>query len=230
MPADDYPRRVPPEVTAATEIVAVGGRVTAEMLRRSYAAGVFPMDAEVAPGITRTTWISPEQRAIMTFPGMPVSRSLRRSMRRFTITYDAAFAGVLEGCADPSRPHGWITADYRRAYTELAREGSAHSVEVWQGQTLVGGLIGVELGGLFCADSMFRRVTDASKAAVAGLSQRVFEGEFGPRRAIDAQWLTDHLATLGFRAVPRDDYVAALPALLALPGAFAAGTAGKSTV
>lgn len=175
-----------------------------------------------------TAWFSPDPRAVLSWPGMRVSRSLRRSMRRFDITYDLAFDQVLEGCADPSRPHGWITPDYLTAYRELFAAGHAHSVEVWRageiGGDVVGGLMGVELGGLFCADSMFRRVTDASKAAVAGLSARIFDETEpnGRRRLIDAQWLTGHLASLGFGPAPRDDYLSGLPVLVSRPAAFGA--------
>ena len=156
-------------------------------------------------------------------PGMHISRSLRRSLKHFDITYDTAFGDVVAGCADPSREHGWIALEYRGAYARLHRAGHAHSVEVWQARELVGGLIGIELGGLFCADSKFRRVTDASKAAVAGLSRLMFAGEAGQHRMIDAQWMTGHLASLGFQTIPRENYARLVPELLAVPGAFGGG-------
>ncbi len=228
MVAISVPRQsVPAEVTAATDIVAIGGVLTASNLLRAYAHAEFPMDVDIDRGRRVTAWYSPATRAVLRYPGMHVSRSLRRSLRGFTLSYDNAFDEVLAGCADPKREHGWITADYERVYRELFRAGYAHSVEVWQGGELVGGLIGVERGGLFCADSKFRRVTDASKAAVAGLSDLMFAGRWGQHRMIDAQWITDHLASLGFTEMPRAQYLAALPALLRVPGAFAGNSAGQ---
>ena len=183
-----------------------------------------------------TAWFSPDPRAVLSWPGMRVSRSLRRSMRRFDITYDLAFDQVLEGCADPSRPHGWITPDYPNRLSGVVRGGPcAFGRGVAGGEIggdVVGGLMGVELGGLFCADSMFRRVTDASKAAVAGLSARIFDETEpnGRRRLIDAQWLTGHLASLGFGPAPRDDYLSGLPVLVSRPAAFGApGSPGSGS-
>ncbi|MDQ1247288.1 MAG: leucyl/phenylalanyl-tRNA---protein transferase [Actinomycetota bacterium] len=214
---------MPAEVTASTEIIGLGGAVTPAGLLAAYGMGMFPMAIAIDEAHSATAWYAPAERALLTYPGMHLTRSLRRSMRTFDITYDAAFADVLAGCADPSRDHGWMTAEYQDSYLGLHSAGYAHSVEVWQGGELVGGLLGIELGGLFCADTKFRRVTDASKAAVAGLSQRVFAGAIGPQRVVDAQWLTPHLASLGFQAVPRARYEAMLPGLQALPGTFGGG-------
>jgi len=219
---DIYP--VPAEVTAATDIVAVGGAITADSLLWAYRQGMFPMATPIADPEGRATqvtaWYSPAQRAVLRWPGMHVSRSLRRSMRGFQVSYDEAFDAVLDGCADPSREHGWIDQQYRRAYRELYERGQAHSVEVWRDAELAGGLVGVSVGGVFCADSKFHRVRDASKAAVAALSARVFDDERGPQRLIDAQWLTDHLASLGFEEMPRIDYLGALGELAAAPPVF----------
>ncbi|MCB0914661.1 MAG: leucyl/phenylalanyl-tRNA--protein transferase [Actinobacteria bacterium] len=221
MPGVILPRQdVPADVTRATEVVAVGGEISAASIVAAYSRGEFPMEVEVAPNLWVPAWYSPEERAVLRPGAIRVSRSLRRSMRRFTLSYDRDFAAVLEGCADPAREHGWITDDYRAAYLELATAGYAHSVEVWQAGELVGGLLGVQLGGLFCADSKFRRVTDASKAAVAGLADWMFSGASGNARLIDAQWLTDHLSSLGFAAMPRTRYLSALPGLLRVPAAF----------
>lgn len=222
----DELRPVAAEVTAETDIVAVGGRISAGTVLQAYMQGVFPMeiDADVGgPDLLRlTAWFAPAERAVLPYPGMHLSRSLRRAMRNFRTTVDADFSGVLAGCADPTRPQGWITSDYQAAYKELHARGFAHSVEVWLGEELVGGLIGVQLGGLFCADSKFRRVTDASKAAVAGLCERVFGADDAQSRLVDAQWLTPHLASLGFRALARDSYEELLPGLLAIPPLFPA--------
>lgn len=217
---------VAPEVTAETDIVAVGGQISARTVVRAYMRGLFPMEIDADVGgpelVKLAAWFAPAERAVLTYPGMHISRSLRRAMRRFRTTVDVDFAGVLAGCADPTRPQGWINADYEAAYLQLHAVGFAHSVEVWQGEALVGGLIGVQLGGLFCADSKFHRAADASKVAVAGLCERVFGADDGPGRLIDAQWLTPHLESLGFRSMPRADYEARLPELFALPPLFAA--------
>lgn len=209
------------EVTAETDIVAVGGHVSARTIVAGYAQGVFPMDIDADVGaadlVQLTAWFAPAERAVLRYPGMHVSRSLRRALRGFQITVDTDFAGVVDGCADPDRPQGWITPDYRRAYQQLHELGWAHSVEVWHGGELAGGLLGLQLGGLFCADSKFHRVTNASKAAVAGLSEVIFGADDGQHRLIDAQWLTPHLASLGFEGLARSDYEALLPGLLAMP-------------
>ncbi len=217
--------RLSPDVTAQTEVVLLGGAVTAVTLENSYRQGLFPMSIDVdmgpgAPPEAACGWFAPARRAVLRYPGMQVSRSLRRSLRGFEVTYDRDFGAVLAGCADPSRSGGWIAEDYEHAYLELAAAGRAHSVEVWQDGRIVGGLIGLELGGLFCADSKFRTVTDASKAAVAGLSQLVFSAPAAERRLIDAQWRTSHLASLGFAELERSRYEAELPGLLELPPAF----------
>lgn len=217
---------VAPEVTAETDIVAVGGSISAQTVLRAYMLGLFPMDIDADIGgpelVGITAWFAPAQRAVLRYPGMHVSRSLRRAMRGFGISVDQDFSAVLAGCSDPTRPRGWINEAYQAAYLELHQAGFAHSVEVWHGGELAGGLLGVQVGGLFCADSKFHRVTDASKAALAGLCSYVFGAADGHERLIDAQWLTEHLASLGFQAMPRADYEALLPALLALPPVFPA--------
>jgi leucyl/phenylalanyl-tRNA--protein transferase len=145
-----------------------------------------------------------------------VSRSLRRSARGVVVSVDQAFEDVLQMCADPGRPGAWITSDYAAAYRALHASGWAHAVEVWREGRLVGGLLGVEIGGLFCGESMARRATDGSKLALwATVSLLGGAGERG--RIFDVQWVTPHLATMGAVAVDRRDYLAALPAALALP-------------
>jgi leucyl/phenylalanyl-tRNA--protein transferase len=127
----------------------------------------------------------------------------------------------VAGCADPSRSGRWITAEIEDAYTELHRLGWAHSVEVRSDGRLVGGLYGIAIGGLFAGESMFHRRTDASKAAVAGLVDLV-AADGDPRRLIDVQWRTPHLATLGVTEVPRSEYLRLLADALTppLPEAF----------
>src|SRR4029077_5447839 len=145
-------------------------------------------------------------------PHRSAARSVRRAGWQFTVDRD--FAGVMRACAEPSaeRPSTWITPDFERSYSELHRRGLAHSVEVWAGDDLVGGLYGVTLGGFFGGESMFHRGTDASKAALGLLSERLRPGGFS--RA-DAQAPTPHLAHLGAVTIPRADYLARLRRALA---------------
>ena len=144
-----------------------------------------------------------------------MTRSLRRSCRTFEIRVNTAFDEVIDACADPTRDGFWIEDHVRSSYADLHRLGWAHSVEAWRGETLVGGLYGVAIGGLFAGESMFHRERDASKVALVGLVERLEDGVEG--RLLDVQWRTDHLATLGVIEVPRVDYLARLRRALDLP-------------
>ena len=180
-------------------------------LLHAYAGGYFPMprDLEAAD----IDWWSPDPRAVFDPRNLRVSRSLRQSVQRFRITVDAAFADVVDACADPTRPSRWIDSHVRRAYGQLHDTCWAHSIEVWRDEQLVGGLYGVEIGGLFAGESMFHRARDASKVALVGLAH-VLKSAAGVRR-IDSQWMTPHLQSLGAVAIPRDQYVAELSGILA---------------
>ena len=149
-------------------------------------------------------WWSPDPRGILPLDGLIVSRSLRSSRRRFEIRIDTAFKEVMQRCADPARPHGWINEEFIAAYTTLHELGWAHSIETWRDDKLVGGLYGVRIGGLFAGESKFHSVTDASKVAVVATVDwlRSTGGTL-----FDVQWRTDHLATLGAVEISRDDYV-----------------------
>jgi leucyl/phenylalanyl-tRNA--protein transferase len=161
-------------------------------------------------------WWSPDPRGVLLPDDLRVSRSLRRSCGRLRVSVDTAFPAVVAGCADPDREGRWITRAITRAYSELHRLGWAHSVEVWSGDDLVGGLYGIAIGGLFAGESMFHRVTDASKVALVALRDLVAADE-DPRRIIDVQWVTPHLASLGVREVPRAAYLGMLQEALAAP-------------
>jgi leucyl/phenylalanyl-tRNA--protein transferase len=165
------------------------------------------------PGIT---WWSPVQRGVLPLGRLRVSRSLAKSSRRFEVRIDTAFEDVVAACADPARHGGWIDRRVASAYTELHRLGWAHSVETWQDGVLVGGLYGVAIGGLFAGESMFHRVTDASKVALVGLVELLTD-EYAAARLLDVQWRTDHLASLGVVEVPRVAYLHALRAALQVP-------------
>ena len=192
------------------------------LLLQGYAMGIFPMaDSRTAHDVF---WVEPRSRAIIPIDGFHLSRSLRRALRsgRFTVTCDQDFAGVIDACAD--RPETWINADIERAMLALHRLGHAHSIEVRTGDgALVGGVYGVKLGRAFFGESMFSRVTDASKVALAWLVARLKAGGY---ILLDCQFMTDHLASLGAVAVSRDRYVALLTA--ALGGGDSAGAGAGS--
>ena len=183
------------------------------MLLRGYAAGIFPMaDSRDAGDIF---WVEPRSRAIIPLDGFHLSRSLSRKLRsgQFRVTRDQAFQKVLLACAD--REETWINADIERATLGLHAVGHAHSIECWHEQKLVGGLYGVKLGRAFFGESMFSRMTDASKVALAWLVARLRVGNY---TLLDCQFMTPHLATLGATTVDRDRYVGLLGSALSVDG------------
>jgi leucyl/phenylalanyl-tRNA---protein transferase len=194
-------------------LVAIGGTLDADRLVTAYRAGIFPWSSDPA-----VTWWSPDPRAIFDLetwhPHRTIARSARRAGWRFTV--DRAFEGVMRACGEATaeRPATWITDDFVRAYGDLHRRRLAHSVEVWEGDALVGGLYGVALGGFFGGESMFHRRTDASKAAVAYLVERLRAGGF---TLLDAQVQTPHLERMGALTIARADYLRRLRAALARP-------------
>ena len=192
-------------------------RLDPRLLLQGYATGIFPMaDSRDADELF---WVEPRNRAIIPLDRFHVSRSLRRTLRsgRFTVTHDRDFAAVIAGCAD--REETWINAEIERAMLVLHASGHAHSIEVWRGDCLVGGLYGVKLGRAFFGESMFSRETDASKIALAWLVARLKAGNF---TLLDCQFMTEHLASLGAVSVSRETYVALLSA--ALGGVVVAGS------
>src|SRR5262245_3530793 len=167
---------------------------------------------------------SPGPRAVIPLDGLRVCRSLRRSLRRFEIRVDTAFDEVIEACADPTRPHGWISQDIRFAYRRVHEMGWVHSVEAWhEDGDLAGGLYGVAIGGLFAGESMFHRRSDASKAALVGLIDLLNHGAT-TGRLLDVQWVTPHLATLGAEEVPRRRYLELVRRAVRLPRPRAFGS------
>jgi leucyl/phenylalanyl-tRNA--protein transferase len=201
------------------DLVAAGADLAPGTLLEAYRHGIFPM-----PSGRRgdpLLWFSPVRRGVLPLDGLRVSRSLRRSRRKFEIRVDTALTEVIEGCADPRRPAGWIDPAVKAAYVELHRLGWVHSVEAWRDDRLAGGLYGVSIGGLFAGESMFHRETDASKAALAALVDLLCDEPDEPR-LLDVQWQTPHLASLGVVQVPRREYLTRLPGALAaaVPRAF----------
>src|SRR5690348_14323067 len=198
-------------------------RLDPRLLLQGYASGIFPMaDSRDA---SELYWVEPRTRAIIPLDRFHVSRSLRRTLRsgRFTVTRDRDFAGVIADCAE--REETWINAELEHAMIALHGSGHAHSIEVWNGDALVGGLYGVKLGRAFFGESMFSRATDASKVALAWLVARMKAGNF---TLLDCQFMTEHLASLGAITIPRETYVALLSA--ALGGAAAGFGAGLAAV
>jgi leucyl/phenylalanyl-tRNA--protein transferase len=201
------------------DLVGVGADLEPGTVLMAYRAGLFPMGVGENGG-PPTGWWSPDPRGVL-LPGMVrVSRSLRKSLRHFEVRVDTAFSEVIAACADPSREGRWITPGITAAYTRLHALGWAHSVEAWRDGELQGGLYGLAIGGLFAGESMFHRATDASKCALVGLSDLVF-ADADPRRIIDVQWVTPHLASMGVTAIPRSDYVGRLGLSLSLPAPVA---------
>ncbi|MGB3186663.1 MAG: leucyl/phenylalanyl-tRNA--protein transferase [Ornithinimicrobium sp.] len=202
------------------DLVAVGADLEPGTLLAGYRSGLFPMGVGEG-GRDPLGWWSPDPRGVIGPGDVHVSRSLSRAMRRFEVRIDTNLEGVMAGCADLRRAGGWITPDLLRAYRRLHRLGYVHSVEIFQDEVLVGGLFGIAIGGLFAGESMFRRRTDASKAALVALVRHLeASGDMASsapdaRWLIDVQWCTEHLARMGAREVGREQYLKGLPALTA---------------
>jgi leucyl/phenylalanyl-tRNA--protein transferase len=154
-------------------------------------------------------WWSPDPRGVIPLDGFHLSRSLRPARSRFEIRVDTSFEEVMRACADPRRPHGWIDETFVYAYTRLHELGWAHSVEAWCDGELVGGLYGLRIGGLFAGESMFHRVTDASKVACWATVELL---RMDGAELFDVQWTTPHLCTLGAVDLPRGEYLRRLAA------------------
>jgi leucyl/phenylalanyl-tRNA--protein transferase len=192
-------------------LLAMGGDLSSARLCAGYRRGIFPWFSEGEPIL----WWSPDPRMVLVPTEFRASRSLQKSVRHngWRISFDDAFLPVIHACATTPRAgqHGtWIIASMVNAYTRLHREGVAHSVEVWEGATLVGGLYGVALGRMFFGESMFSHRTDASKAALWTLARRLNDWGWP---LIDCQMHTPHLATLGAKTLPRAEFLAAVAGL-----------------
>lgn len=179
--------------------------ITPELLLRAYSIGLFPMaDAADDPEIF---WVEPEMRGILPLDAFHISKSLAKAVRKkpFDIRFDTAFDAVVEKCAEEAedRPSTWINDTIKELYGALHKLGHAHSVEAWEGDALVGGLYGVSLGSAFFGESMFSRLTNASKICLVHLVERLKMRGF---TLLDTQFTTEHLKTFGAIDVPKTEY------------------------
>jgi leucyl/phenylalanyl-tRNA---protein transferase len=194
-------------------LVAIGGDLRPPTLLRAYRNGIFPWYNEGDPIL----WWSPDPRAIFEFGRFYMSRRLARTIRaeKFRLTINQAFDDVMRGCAE--RDGTWITADMFEAYQRMHRLGYAHSIETWYEGELAGGVYGIALGGLFSGESMFFRVRDASKVALAYLVEYLQVRGFV---LFDTQVVTEHTASLGAHEIPRAEYLARLKKALEVQATF----------
>ena len=190
------------------------GYIRPAVLIAAYRGGMFPMAMDNRGEIG---WFSPDPRGVLPLDEFHLPHGLRRTLRRnpFEIRIDSAFSKVMAGCAD--RRTTWISREIVRSYEKLFELGYAHSVETWLDGELAGGLYGVSIGGAFFGESMFSRVTDASKVALVALVERLRERNF---QLLDTQWTTDHLSRFGCREIPRHEYLQQLNRALLVTTSF----------
>ncbi len=207
----------PPVHSALREpdgLLAAGGGLSQVRLLEAYRHGIFPWYSEGQPVL----WWSPDPRMVLDPAALSISRSLRKRLRarHYEVRVDTRFREVMRECAAPRgvETGTWITDEMAQAYAALHRAGFAHSVETWIDNALAGGLYGVAVGRVFFGESMFTRATDASKTALAHLARQLVRWEFG---LIDCQMATPHLASLGAREIPREDFLQALSELVNYP-------------
>jgi len=204
-----------PRLADAEGLVAIGGDLSVERLLLAYRSGVFPWTADPV------TWWSPDPRAIFELDRVHVPHSLAKLLRKgvFEVTIDRAFRQVMEGCAEPApgRRSTWITPEFLEGYTQLHEQGHAHSLECWQGERLVGGIYGVAIGGFFAGESMFHRVSNASKVALFRLLEHLQARGFA---LFDIQMLTPVTSQMGGLTIPREQYLRRLARAVARQVSF----------
>jgi len=202
-----------PDTADEDGFVAVGGDLKPGTLLLAYGNGIFPWTTRPL------TWWSPDPRAIIPLGGLHVSRSLRKVLSKggFSISFDRAFRAVMEGCAEPrpGRKETWISSAFITGYTRLHALGFAHSVEVWQGESLAGGLYGVAIGGFFAGESMFSAEENASKVALVAMEEKL---RLTDCELFDVQFLTPHLRSMGAVEIPRREYLERLHQAVAKQG------------
>jgi leucyl/phenylalanyl-tRNA--protein transferase len=203
----------PPHLAIKEGLLAVGGDLSVDRLVVAYQNGIFPWYSVGEPIL----WWSPDPRLVLYPEELRISKSLRKVIKKelFQITFNKAFESVIQGCAEAKRSYGegtWITNEMKSAYCEFHRQGYAHSVETWQDGKLVGGLYGVSMGRAFFGESMFSRVSNASKVAFVALAKNLQRLNFV---LVDCQVKTDHLIRFGAREIPRRIFLEELQKALA---------------
>lgn len=199
----------PPVAEASPEgVLAIGGDLSPERLILAYKNGIFPWFNNDEPIL----WWAPPERMVLFFEDLKISKSMRNvlNQNKFTITFNTAFRDVISNCKKIYRkdqPDTWITDEMVEAYCKLNELGYAKSVEVWQNDELVGGLYGIDLGHIFCGESMFSKVSNASKVAFINLAKKLEKENY---RIIDCQVYNDHLASLGCMEIDREDFMLVL--------------------
>ena len=194
-----------PALAEPDGLLAVGGDLSVDRLVLAYQEGIFPWYSDDTPIL----WYSPHERFVLFPDELHISSSMKRTLNsnRFTITHDQCFADVIEACSAVERKDQdgtWITADMKRAYIDLHKRGHAHSIEIWQNNELVGGMYGVAVGHVFCGESMFSKISNASKTAVINLCKS------GKYKLLDCQVHSEHMESMGARMISRKEYMAIL--------------------
>jgi leucyl/phenylalanyl-tRNA--protein transferase len=210
----------PPVARALAEpngLLAAGGELSVQRLLDAYRRGIFPWYSDGQPVL----WWSPDPRMVLVPSEFVLARSLRKRLRRedYEVRVDSVFTRVMRECAAPRDDHDgtWITPQMLNAYTKLHKRGYAHSVETWMRGELVGGLYGVTIGRMFFGESMFSRVSDASKIALAYLVRQLERWDF---ELVDCQMATEHLASLGAREIPRGEFIRHVTKLVNYPATY----------
>lgn len=198
----------PAELAEPDGLLAVGGDLSVARLRLAYQSGIFPWYSDDTPIL----WYAPHERFVLYPDELRVSKSMQKILKQnvFQVTTNKAFAEVINACSQVTREGQdgtWITDDMKEAYIRLNNEGVAHSVEVWQNAELVGGAYGVAVGSVFCGESMFAKVSNASKVALITLCQS------NRYKLIDCQVYTEHLESMGARMISREEYMRILSEL-----------------
>jgi leucyl/phenylalanyl-tRNA--protein transferase len=215
--ATGVPLEINPEIDWP-KLTRFGSNWNPKTLMTAYRAGLFPMPYEIDGQELAIGWWSPQSRAIFYPSEIRTSKSLQAAMKRFNVTVNQDFEAVIRACGNPARPSGWINEDVISAFNRLHELGHAHSVEVWsQKGSLVGGLYGIEFGGVFAGESMFHSATNASKVALVHLGRIMNDGS---GRIIDTQWMTGHLESMGAKPIERREYCRILPGLMEISPIF----------
>jgi leucyl/phenylalanyl-tRNA--protein transferase len=217
----DRPRFPSPDDAGPEGLLMLGGSLHPDWLIEAYTHGIFPMPLQVDRRQRVLGWFSPNPRGILEFDDLYVSSRLARRLRRgeFQFTIDQAFPDVLKGCAAArdGKTECWLTQSMQNAYRAMHKLGLAHSVEVWKDGELAGGVFGMSFGGFFAGESMFHYATDASKAALVHLVERMRQRGF---QLLDVQWTNAHTLSLGASDIPRETYLGRLAAALKVPTNF----------